>query len=46
MSDKARDQERIRNLENDNSKVAELEKKNREFERMTMEFERRAMEAR
>ena len=45
VSDKARDQERIRNLENENSKVAELEKKNREFERMTTEFERRAMEA-
>ena len=45
VSDKARDREKIRNLENENSKVAELEKKNREFERMAMEFERRTMES-
>ena len=45
VSDKARDQERIRNLENENSKVAELERKNREFERMAMEFERKTMES-
>ena len=45
VSDKARDQERIRNLENENSKVAELEKKNREFERMATEFEIKTMEA-
>ena len=44
VSDKARDQEKIRKLENENSKVAELERKNREFERKNMEFERRAME--
>ena len=45
VSDKARDRERIRNLENENSKVAELEKKNREFERMAMEFKKRAMDS-
>ena len=45
VSDKARDRERIRNLENENSKVAELERKNREFERMAMEFERRTMDS-
>ena len=45
VSDKARDRERIRNLENENAKVAELERKNREFERMAMEFERRTMES-
>ena len=45
VSDKARDRERIRNLENENSKVAELESKNKEFERMAMEFERRTMES-
>ena len=45
VSDKARDRERIRNLENENTKVAELERKNREFERMAMEFERRTMES-
>ena len=45
VSDKARDKERIRNLENENSKVAELERKNREFERMAMEFERRTMDS-
>ena len=45
VSDKARDKERIRNLENENSKVSELERKNREFERMAMEFERRTMES-
>ena len=45
VSDKARDQERIRSLENENSKVAELERKNREFERMATEFERRTMES-
>ena len=45
VSDKARDQERIRNLENENAKVVELEKKkSREFERKAMEFERKAME--
>ena len=45
VSDKARDQERIHKLENENSKVAELEKKNREFERMATEFKKRTMEA-
>ena len=45
VSDKARDKERIRSLENENSKVAELERKNREFERMAMEFERRTMDS-
>ena len=45
VSDKARDRERIRNLENENEMVAELERKNREFERMAMEFERRTMES-
>ena len=45
VSDKARDQERIRKLENENPKVAELEKKNREFERMAMEFKKRAMDS-
>ena len=45
VSGKARDKEKIRNLENENSKVAELEKKNREFERMATGFEIRAMEA-
>ena len=44
VSDKARDQERIRNLENKNSKVAELERKNREFERKSMESEERVLE--
>ena len=33
VSDKARDKERIRNLENENAKVADLERKNREFEK-------------
>ena len=45
VSGKARDKERIRNLESENSKVAELERKNREFERMAMEFERKTMES-
>ena len=45
VSDKARDRERIRNLENENPKVAELERKNREFERMATEFEIKTMEA-
>ena len=45
VSDKARDKEKIRNLESENSKVAELEKKNREFERMAMEFKKRAMDS-
>ena len=45
VSDKARDQERIRNLENENANVAELERKNREFERMAMEFKKRAMDS-
>ena len=45
VSDKARDLEMIRSLENDNSKVTEMEKKSREFEKMAMEFKRRAMEA-
>ena len=45
VSDKARDQEMIRNLENENGKVAELEKKNKEFERMAMEFKKRAMDS-
>ena len=44
MSDKARDQEKIRNLENENAKVAELERRNREFERKSMESEERALE--
>ena len=44
VSDKARDQEKIRKLENENSKVAELERKNREFERKSMESEERASE--
>ncbi len=42
VSDKARDREGIRSLENENAKVVELERKNREFERMAMEFERRS----
>ena len=45
VSDKARDQERIRKLENENETVAELERKNREFERMAMEFKKRAMDS-
>ena len=45
VSDKARDRERIRNLENENSKVAELERKNREFEIMTIESERKRIES-
>ena len=45
VSDKARDRERIRNLENENVKVAELERKNREFERRTIESERRTIES-
>ena len=45
VSDKARDQERIRNLENENANVAELERKNREFERMAMEFKKRAVDS-
>ena len=45
VSDKARDKERIRNLENENAKVADLERKNREFERIAMEFERKTMES-
>ena len=45
VSDKARDQERIRKLENENETVAELERKNREFERMAMEFKRRAIDS-
>ena len=45
VSDKARDKERIRNLENDNAKVAELERKNREFERRTMESEMKTTES-
>ena len=45
VSDKARDQERIRNLENENGRVAELERKNREFERRTMESERKTIES-
>ena len=45
VSDKARDKERIRKLENENTKVAELERKNREFERMATEFEIRTIES-
>ena len=45
VSDKARDQEMIRKLENENGRVAELEKKNKEFERMAMEFKRRAIDS-
>ena len=45
VSEKARDQEKIRKLENENSKVADLEKKNREFEKMVRGFKKRAMEA-
>ena len=45
VSDKARDKERIRKLENENSTVADLEKKNREFEKMVTGFKKRAMEA-
>ena len=45
VSDKTRDKERIRNLESENSKVVEMENKNREFEKMATGFERRAIEA-
>ena len=45
VSDKARDQGRIRDLENESGKVAELERKNREFERTAMEFKKRAMDS-
>ena len=45
VSDKARDKERIRNLESENENVAELERKNKEFKRMAMEFKKRALES-